>query len=518
MKTLPSTYSYTANKRSLILFSCYALVCALCLLSSTARAAITWDGEGGSNWWFDPRNWSEYDPNGDGIFLPPSDPGIFGPITQDAQINRRGDADYNSDGVVDGKDILIWQRNVGGPGTFAQGDGNEDGDVDSGDDLDLWEAWYGSSSLSDGVVYDPDNDPFFADAASLDYPTGSPIAGIVGSDYGPEHLYRLYLARNTTNHVRLTIKSGDLVIASNTIIGRSGGDPNNQNLGEVVQTGGRFRIPAQNLNLGRYEASGWGNGTYEYRGGILDVAYDNEEGIKLSTDDQEQFGSGGHGIFRMGNPTTGGYVRTNDYVSAAASIDGDGIYTGVATTDFIFENGGTRPIQVTGRLIINNGLDEDDQEGIHSSRLKLTLEEAPSVDPNGVPITLGLFAIDPNDSITGGGDLGNFFSSAEDPNILLTEGATVSAEFGGTTYDWSITYTGDITWTDPNNSVINAITGPGTGSDVVLVGLGSSLSAAIAAVPEPGSLALVCTASMMFVACRRRDRELRQSPRRHPDS
>jgi hypothetical protein len=44
------------------------------------------------------------------------------------------DADVNSDGVVDGQDFLIWQRNVGATSaTLAQGDANRDRAVDGAD-------------------------------------------------------------------------------------------------------------------------------------------------------------------------------------------------------------------------------------------------------------------------------------------------------------------------------------------------------------------------------------------------
>ena len=45
----------------------------------------------------------------------------------------------------------------------------------------------------------------------------------------------------------------------------------------------------------------------------------------------------------------------------------------------------------------------------------------------------------------------------------------VSAVFGSTKYNWKISYTGNIQWSDANNSVLSAVTGTG-GSDVVLIG------------------------------------------------
>jgi hypothetical protein len=421
VKSVLPAISSIVHKGSQCFHTRHALALVLILFGTNAYAAISWDGEGRSNWWFDPQNWSEDESNGGAGYLPPSDEGIFGELAQDAQINN--------------------------------GSGS-------------WDV------SGEGVVYDPDNDPFFANAASFPFPTGSPVAGDVGSDYGPEHIYRLYVSRNTTNSNLLTIKSGDLVIASTTIIGRSGSDAANQNLGMVVQTGGRLRLPRESLNIGRREESGWGNGTYEYRGGTLDVASGGGDGIRLSTGTVSAGGTGGHGRFRMGNPTDGGYVRTYDYETASGGENGDGILTGVGISEFIFENGATRPIQVTNNLVLSNGLDSDGT-GIRSSRLELTLEEAPAVDALGVPDTLGLFQID--GMITGTGDLDNFFSNA-DATELYAEGAIVSAQFGSSVYNWNITYTGNITWTNADNSEINTITGPVTGNDIVLVGLSSDIS------------------------------------------
>jgi len=497
--------------RSRISLAIIVVVVTLSLLATSAHAAITWDGEGGSSWWFDPQNWSEDQGNGGLGHLPPSTEGLFGPVAEDAQINGSDDsADFNSDSIVNGADFLIWQQGNGGAGGLAQGDANDDGLVD-GDDLAVWENQFGPSIPGGGVsvVYDPDNDPFFANAGTFPFPTGSPVAGdtvdgdLIG-DYGPQHLYRFYVSRNTTNSNLVEIKSGDLVIASTTIIGRSGSDASNQNLGMVIQTGGRVRLPRESLNIGRIEASGWGNGTYEYRAGTLDVAAIGGDGIRLSTGTVSGGGTGGHGRFRMGNPTTGGYVRTFDFETSSDGLDGDGILTGVGISEFIYENGGTRPIQVTNNLVLSNGLDID-AVGIRSSRLELTLEEAPAVDGFGVPNTLGLFQID--GLITGTGDLGNVFSNS-DATDLYEEGDVVSALFGSTTYNWTITYTGDITWTNADDSVINTITGPTTGNDIVLVGLSSALSGSMVAVPEPSSLVLLCVAGIALLAAKRSDRQL----------
>jgi hypothetical protein len=58
-----------------------------------------------------------------------------------------GNADFDADGDVDGRDFLIWQRGFGTPDALRQ-DGNAnpdvDGDVD-GDDLIVWQSQYGET-------------------------------------------------------------------------------------------------------------------------------------------------------------------------------------------------------------------------------------------------------------------------------------------------------------------------------------------------------------------------------------
>jgi hypothetical protein len=116
------------------------------------------------------------------------------------------------------------------------------------------------------------------------------------------------------------------------------------------------------------------------------------------------------------------------------------------------------------------------------------LDSAPAVT-GGVPQNLGLIDVDwdPSDgvtgSVTGTGDLnGNgvfnddrVFSNAFAPNPLApsaayNQGSVVSAVFGSTKYNWTISYTGAITWSDVNNSVVSSVSGTG-GLDVVLIGL-----------------------------------------------
>jgi hypothetical protein len=251
-----------------------------------SEAATTWDSQSlttngnpagdGTQWWFDPFNWSGTGNNpGDTAahFLPPSSDNT-GAAATDTQINS-------------------------GTGTLPGGQ---------------------------GVVYDPSsNDPNFANAGNYLYPAGG---------FGPQDIGALYISRNTTNSNTLTIK-GNLNVGRNANatafqVGRSGGSATAQNLGQIIQVAGTVNAATQtNLDIASWEASGWGNGIYDYRGGILDV-YGNttNHGIRLSTGSSPN-GTGGVGRFIMHNPTTPGYVRTFSLTVAADRTNGDGITRGV---------------------------------------------------------------------------------------------------------------------------------------------------------------------------------------------
>ena len=437
-----------------------AILVAACVVlwvhGRESQAAISWDSQAltassqpagdGTQWWFDPFNWSGTGNNpGDtsAHFLPPSSSGT-GASSTDTQINT---------------------------GTAALPGG-------------------------EGVVYDPSsNDPNFASAGSYAYPPGG---------FGPQVIGPLYISRNTTNMNQLTIK-GNLTVGLNANssgfqVGRSGGSIASQNLGMVVQTAGLVSVPTTNLDLGQWESSGWGNGTYDYRGGTLDV-YNNTtaHGIRLSSGSAAT-GTGGIGRFIMHNPAGNGKVRTYDMRVASDRTNGDGLTRGVGVVEFHLENGNTRPIQVMQNLSLNNGLDSTPQApfpaSTRSSRLSLILDAAPTVDGNGVPQTLGL--IDVNHGgilggiINGAGDLDGdtvfnndqIFSSADGTKNYYprsdwsrfpskTESDfLVEAIFSGTVYRWEVSYTGDISWADANNGLVGTVSDTG-GVDVVLKGVSS---------------------------------------------
>jgi hypothetical protein len=56
-------------------------------------------------------------------------------------------ADFDGNGMVDGRDFLIWQRSQGGAGDHSVGDANGDNTV-TGDDLAIWKSQFGSSAVT----------------------------------------------------------------------------------------------------------------------------------------------------------------------------------------------------------------------------------------------------------------------------------------------------------------------------------------------------------------------------------
>jgi len=437
-------------KQLLVSAQLLALTLMGALWSCPAHAAIPWDGEAGTQWWFDPINWNR-DSNAN-TTLPP---GNATTGATDTQIN-------------------IGTLNLPG---------------------------------AEGVVYDPANDPHFPPPASITFPAGNDA----------QTINQLYISRDgqsgvaqpTPNNL-LTIKSGNLS-TGNVIVGRSSGIRDVATFAQITQKGGTFSVPNSSLDLGQTDTShpGYGNATYDYRGGTLDVSATGGSGLRLSvgtssaTSDSNPAGAAGIAKLIVHNPTTGGHIRTYDLTSAAYSgvadgvtnsYDPDGITKGVAIFEFHFENGGVRPVQVGHNLAINNGIDTSGATptmGTRSSRLDLKLDAAPTLT-GGIPANIGLFDVDFDQTdlaagaITGTGDLNGdtitnndrVFSNATAANPLSSangyyEGSTVSAVFGGTKYKWNISYTGNITWSDPTNSVVQSITGAGTGTDVVLIGLGT---------------------------------------------
>jgi hypothetical protein len=398
-------------------------LCALAAIfsSSTAVAAITWDGEGASNWWFDPINWSP-NPVGDTapFFLPPS---------------SGGSVATNTD-IVTG-----WNTIPSNPG-FSNGE---------------------------GVVYDPVNDPFYAAAAGpdFDYPTEDNPA------YDRDTIWRLYITTGvSTVDSKLTIKSGLLETVNtgtnsggNVQLGRGGSVAGLK--GTIVQTGGTFRITGDNLDIGNFNTSA-GNGFYEYHAGVLEAGLGSASthGIRLAPGGSG--GSGKSGYIGIHNDDAPGRIRAWNF-NVAAHIEGTfGTTNSSGTVEFFANSEGTRPVQVMNNLTINNETHASGSK--RSAVLKLSLDEAPTLLGGGVPIDMGLFAV--TGLINGVG--ATFYSDTIDNSgTAYSEGSIISATIGSNIYNWTISYTGNITFSDADDSVISSITGAGTGNDVVLMGFSS---------------------------------------------
>jgi hypothetical protein len=291
------------------------------------------------------------------------------------------------------------------------------------------------------------------------------------------------------------------------VVGRSSGIRDVATSAQITLKGGTFAVPNSSLDIAQTDTShpGYGNGTLDYQSGTLDVSATGGSGLRLSngsssnSSDSMPAGAAGTAKLVIHNPTTGGHIRSYDVVSAAYSgvadgvansFDPDGVTKGVSIFEFHYENGGVRPIQVGRNLSINNGIDTSGTTptmGTRSSRLDLKLDSAPTLT-GGVPANIGLFDVDFDQTdlvagaITGTGDLNGdtitnndrVFSNANAPNPLAVSAAyyqdsIVSATFGSTKYNWKISYTGNITWSDADNSVVSSIAGTG-GTDVVLMG------------------------------------------------
>jgi hypothetical protein len=402
---------------------CIGFAGAFLLEAPAAMATIAWDGEGNDGIWFNPAN---------------------------------------------------WNRNMNSNTTLPPGDISS-GATDT-------EISAGTASLNGGlgVIYNPTpGAPFFPpDSTVLAPPTG----------FSYQHIQQLYISRSVKSPTGLTPDNtltieGDLEADGPVIVGRSSGVTGTATNGTIIQLAGTFQDTLSSLDLGANEEGintrlGYGNGTYDYRGGTLEVSEIGGTGLRLSAGGSG--GPGGIGRFIMHNPTTPGHVRAFDMQVAGpsgsnSSFVPDGMTTGVGIVEFHFENGGVRPIQVDRNLIINNGSVATPAGAVRSARLDLVLHAAPTVDAGGVPQDLGLFDVAFSDmtgtSTTGSGDLGDFFSSA-DGSALYNQGATVSATFAGTMYNWTISYTGDIMWANADAGAVGTISDTG-GVDVVLKGLSS---------------------------------------------
>jgi hypothetical protein len=88
--------------------------------------------------------------------LPGSAIGLSRPPTFDLMVATPAeDADFNNDGIVDGKDFLAWQRGFGGPGGLPQGDADGNGQVNAAD-LTIWKVQFGTSPATAAAAAIPE--------------------------------------------------------------------------------------------------------------------------------------------------------------------------------------------------------------------------------------------------------------------------------------------------------------------------------------------------------------------------
>ena len=340
----------------------------------------------------------------------------------------------------------------------------------------------------------------------------------------------------------LDIRSGTLVMTSDLQLGRGGAKINGGGVtGKLIINGGSLLLnnPTNFLNLVlgpvnpnvAGQPASVGRGIIEYHkgvlrlappqsvdsygnvtgGGILNVASayvaapDTADGYVGATESKIVMYNDGPGYFRVNNLQFAGGNATATGVGITGPV--------MATAEFHFNNGGVRPIQVANNLTLNNGTVVDtstDPNGVtvasRRSRLNLVLDAIPTVAA-GVPQNLGLIDVDSginpilddmgnptalfdsNGNGTGAVNSGGTFYNTD--NVTqLTDGATVSAIYGDTQYNWKIHYNGKITWgssaagatvADYSNSTIFKVDWQdsppdGTYKDVVLVGDSSQTS------------------------------------------
>jgi PEP-CTERM motif len=340
----------------------------------------------------------------------------------------------------------------------------------------------------------------------------------------------------------LDIRSGTLVMTSDLQLGRGGAKINGGGVtGKLIINGGSLLLnnPTNFLNLVlgpvnpnvAGQPASVGRGIIEYHKGVLRLAppqsvdtYGNVTGGGTLTvasayvaapDTADGYAGATESKIAMYNDGPG-YFRVNNLTFAGGNATAAGVgITGpvMATAEFHFNNGGVRPIQVANNLTLNNGTVVDtstDPNGVtvasRRSRLNLVLDAVPTVTA-GVPQNLGLIDVDSginpilddmgnptalfdsNGNGTGAVNSGGTFYNTD--NVTqLTDGATVSAIYGNTQYNWKIHYNGKITWgssaagatvADYSNSTIFKVDWQdsppdGTYKDVVLVGDSSQTS------------------------------------------
>lgn len=403
--------------------------------ASSLQAAIQWDAQAGTKWWYNQMNWNE---------------------------------NSNANATLPGS---------------------------TGTDTEI-SAGYGLNA--EGVVYDPANDPNFPPDPSVSFvapftstsinqlyitrrTTNTNLLTIKGN------LQTNIMQIGRSSGVEGFISHGEIRHLSGTVSLPAAG----MELGTIDASG--TALNARGLATGTYDYRGGtlnigGSNGLRLSHGSATLGNANDPNNNPYPAELIPAGTGATGKFIMHNPTTAGFVRSTQVQVASfggiadtptpvfTARDPDGITRGVGIFEFHYENGGTRPFQVLGNLSINNGFNPA-TAGTRSSRLDLKINEPACSGVNCVPADIGLFDI--GGIILGTGDLDNDTLTDDDRvfsdktgTVHYYEGDTVSANYGNIVYNWTISYTGFIDM-DINTSVVNDILGAGEGGDIVLMGVSS---------------------------------------------
>jgi hypothetical protein len=368
-----------------------------------------------------------------------------------------------------------------------------------------------ASMPATGLLFDPANQ-----IGNANYVARVELSNNSGSFY----IASANNAGNSLNSApnKLTVNSGTLEMYSLTI-GRDYSAQLTQNAG-LLKIDNTMKVGGAN-SAGDGLTTINGSGTYEYHGGTLVVmngvqvgAQNNAGGIaptSLTTPEE--------GKFVVYNNEASGAILVNNGFSFATNTNNAGT-TGIV--EFHYDDGNVRPIQVNAlnttnaKLSLNNATDAGGGTGNTLSELNLVLDQQPVGAlaiayfnyPFGPfydvvqPQNLGLFA---ENTIAGTATFPKIFY-ATDGVTGYTQGATISAAYGGITYSWTISYSGLITFSNTATSAYDSTTGISAtgGNDVVLIGQQQFF----AIVPEPSSAVLLGGVGSLILARRRKPKTL----------
>jgi hypothetical protein len=342
-----------------------------------------------------------------------------------------------------------------------------------------------SSMPSVGVVFDPANDMNTPGGTNANYVAN--LDNIQGTFYISSVPFTTTFAPAPN---KLTVDSGTVIVGTATV-GRDAPGILALNGGTFITGSGVLKVQSEN------HTTVLGTGTFEYHGGSLESL----NGVQVGSGACSvgvSLTSAGVGYFVVYNDGPDGALLSQNGFQFAPNTAQKGT---IGIVEFHYDKntgaiGGTRPIQGNwndGNGLTSQGILRLNNNTNSSSRLNLVLDTAPSII-NGRVQNLGLFD---ETFIGSSGTYPKAFYSV-DGSRVFTQGATISAVYGFQTYSWTISYSGQINFTNTATSAYSptAIQATG-GDDVVLIGM----------VPEPGSLALLGTSAALFLNRRRARKE-----------